>query len=123
MSVSRRVEALGSEESDSPMDAKRRASLADTLASANLRLDNLQRARENHEFIQLEADRLDAKITSIAEMAVNRQDPDFITHEVDGVAASMAETEKAMSELQFISGITAESAPPPSFMDEELDVA
>lgn len=121
--LEQRIAALGPEAEDTPEEARRRRSLVDTLASANLRLENLRKARDNCEFINLEVERIDNKITSIAELAVNRQDPDFITSEVDGMAASMEQTEQAMSELQFIAGIeSSAAAPPPSFLDEQLDV-
>ena len=100
-----------------------RRTLEDTLASAKARMDNYLKAQSKHELVQLELDRIDAKITSIAEMAVNRQEPDFITHEVDGVAATMEQTERAMGELQFLSGLDATEVEPPSFIDDDLDIA
>ena len=92
--------------------------LDDTLKSANMRLANWLKAQENHEYIQLELDRIDAKITSIAELAVNRNEPDFITSEVDGVAATMEQTESAMAELQFLSGLDDHDLAPPSFVED-----
>ncbi len=119
----RRIADLGPVSEDTAEEARRRRSMVDTLASANLRLENLVKARENYEFIELEIDRIDNKITSIAELAVNRQDATFITSEVDGVAASIEQTEKAMNELQFLSGLdTSSDAPPPAFLDEELEL-
>ena len=117
-----RLESLGPVAEDTPAEVRNRRSLVDTLASANLRLNNLARARENHEFILIELERIDSKITSIAELAVNRQDPNFVTTEVDGVAATMEQTERAMTDLQLVSGIDQATAPPPSFLDEKLDV-
>ena len=38
-------------------------------------------------------------------MAVNRQEPEFISGQVDQVATSMLETEKTMNELQFATGL------------------
>ena len=55
--------------------------------------------------MQLEIDRLENKIKSLAELAVNRQEPDFISGQVDQVAGSMLETEKTMNELQFATGL------------------
>jgi hypothetical protein len=55
---------------------------------------------------------LENKIRSLTEMAVNRQEPDYISGQVDQVAASMLETEKTMNELQFVTGLDAvEDAP------------
>ncbi len=107
---------------DTGDEIRMRRTLEDTLASSQARLDNLLKAKSKHELVQLELDRIDAKITSIAELAVNRQEPDFITSEVDGVAATMEQTEKAMSELQFLSGLDEQDVVPPSFIDEDLDI-
>jgi hypothetical protein len=38
-------------------------------------------------------------------MAVNRQEPDFISGQVDQVASSMLETERTMNELRFATGL------------------
>jgi phage terminase Nu1 subunit (DNA packaging protein) len=88
------------------------------LTSAQARLQNFTKAQENHEFIQLELERIESKIASIAEMAINRQDPDFITHEVDGVASTMEQTEHAMGELQFLDGLGEVDVAPPSFVQD-----
>jgi predicted ribosome quality control (RQC) complex YloA/Tae2 family protein len=112
-----KLAALGDELEDTTNQARIRRTLADTLASVKLRVDNLTKAKQNFEFLELEIDRIDNKITSIAELAVNRQDPDFITSEVDGVAASMEQTEAAINDLQLLD-IEDTDAPPPSFLDE-----
>ena len=39
-------------------------------------------------------------------MAVNRQEPQYISSQVDQVAASMLDTERTMNELQFATGLT-----------------
>ncbi len=121
--IKARVDSLGPAAEDAGDEPRMRRTLEDTLASAQARLDNLLKAKSKHELVQLELDRIDAKITSIAEMAVNRQEPDFITHEVDGVAATMEQTEKAMSELQFLSGLDESDVLPPAFIEEDLDSA
>src|SRR5262245_50520506 len=54
-------------------------SLQDSIASGELRLDNYGRAKKNAEFITVELDRIEGKIQALAEMAVNRQDPDFLS--------------------------------------------
>ncbi len=120
--VQGKVSALGPAPEDTGDEIRMRRTLEDTLASSQARLDNLLKAKSKHELVQLELDRIDAKITSIAELAVNRQEPDFITSEVDGVAATMEQTEKAMSELQFLSGLDEQDVVPPSFIDEDLDI-
>ena len=120
--VELRISALGPAQEDQGDEPKMRRTLEDTLASAQARLENLLKAQSKHELVQLELDRIDAKITSIAEMAVNRQEPDFITSEVDGVAATMEQTERAMGELQFLSGLDDTEVVPPSFIDEDMDL-
>lgn len=81
--------------------------LQDNLQTCRDRLANFQKARANHELMQLEIDRLENKIRSLSELAVNRQEPDFITGQVDQVATSMLQTEQTMNELQFATGLSA----------------
>jgi len=115
-----RLDELGPTDDDSENDRRRRASLEDQVNTSTLRLKNYQRARENYEFIKDELDRLSAKIASLAEMAVNRQDPNFITSEVDSVSASVASSEQAMSELSFLTGISAPDEEAPALLDDEI---
>ena len=84
---------------------RQRASLEDIVATSELRLQNFRKARENHEFLQLEIDRLDAKIAGIAEMGINRQDPAAVTGEIDVVSTSALEAERAMHEIDAITGL------------------
>lgn len=119
--LEKRIQKLGSAEQDDDNRARIRRTLTDTLASAQLRLDNYKKAQSNFEFVELELDRIDSKITSIAELSVNRQDPDFITSEVDTVASTMETTEAAINDLHFLE-LGHSDAPPPSFLDEKLEV-
>ena len=57
------------------------------------------------ELVQLEIDRLENKIRSLSELAVNRQEPEFISDQVDSVAHSMLDTERTMNDLQFATGL------------------
>ncbi len=95
-------------------------SLQDSIASAELRLDNYQRARKNADFVTLELDRIEGKIQALAEMAVNRQDPDFLSSQVDSAADSMRQTEKAVSELQHLTGLADQLDEPPAILDADL---
>lgn len=113
---------LGPEVEDTPEKQRRRHALRDTLASVDLRLENLKKARDNFELLQIELDRIETKVTSVAELAVNRQDPEFVTTEVDGVAATMAQTEAAMSELHLLRDLDSTETPPPVFLDEKLEL-
>jgi hypothetical protein len=95
-------------------------SLQDSIAMGELRLDNSQRARKNAEFVAVELDRIEGKIQALAEMAVNRQDPDFLTSQVDSAAESMRQTEKAVSELQHLTGLADELEEPPAILETDL---
>jgi hypothetical protein len=95
-------------------------SLQDSIAMAELRLDNFQRARKNAEFVTIELDRIEGKIQALAEMAVNRQDPDFLSSQVDSAADSMRQTEKAVSELQHLTGMADQLEEPPAILDADL---
>ena len=87
--------------------------LTDSLETSRDRLANFQKARDNLEIVRLEIERLETKIRSLSELAVNRQEPDFVSGQVDQVATSMIQAEKTMSELQFATGLiqSDDSAP------------
>lgn len=95
-------------------------SLQDSLAMAELRLDNYERAKKNAQFVSIELDRIEGKIQALAEMAVNRQDPDFLSSQVDSAAESMRQTEKAVSELQHLTGLAEELHEPPPILASDL---
>ena len=95
-------------------------SLQDSLAMAELRLDNFSRAKKNADFVSIELDRIEGKIQTLAEMAVNRQDPDFLSSQVDSAAESMRQTEKAVSELQHLTGLADQLEEPPPIMETDL---
>jgi hypothetical protein len=95
-------------------------SLQDSIASAELRLDNFGKAKKNAEFVTIELDRIEGKIQTLAEMAVNRQDPDFLSSQVDSAAESMRQTEKAVSELQHLTGLADQLEDPPAILDADL---
>jgi hypothetical protein len=95
-------------------------SLQDSIAMAELRVDNYERAKKNAQFVTIELDRIEGKIQALAEMAVNRQDPDFLSSQVDSAAESMRQTEKAVSELQHLTGLAAELEEPPPILESDL---
>ena len=95
-------------------------SLQDSIAMAELRLDNYERAVKNAQFVTIELDRMESKIQALAEMAVNRQDPNLISSQVDSAAESMRQTEKAVSELQHLTGLADELQDPPAILDADL---
>jgi hypothetical protein len=95
-------------------------SLQDSIAMGELRLDNFGRAKKNAEFVSVELDRIEGKIQALAEMAVNRQDPDFLSSQVDSAAESMRQTEKAVSELQHLTGLGEQLEEPPPILESDL---
>ena len=95
-------------------------SLQDSIAMAELRLDNYARAKKNAQFVSIELDRIEGKIQALAEMAVNRQDPDLLSSQVDSAAESMRQTEKAVSELQHLTGLADELQDPPPILEADL---
>jgi hypothetical protein len=95
-------------------------SLQDSIAMAELRLDNFARAKKNGEFVSIDLDRIEGKIQALAEMAVNRQDPDFLSSQVDSAADSMRQTEKAVSELQHLTGLADQLEEPPAILETDL---
>jgi hypothetical protein len=100
-----RLKQLAPPDDASPHAQKIRRTLEDSLQTCKDRLANYEKAKANHELVQLEIDRLENKIKSLAELSVNRQEPDFISGQVDQVTGSMLETEKTMNELQFATGL------------------
>jgi len=116
-----RLEALPRESTDE-ITAKKRRSLEDTLATATARRDNLKRAKDNCEFVQLELERIAAKLTALSEMAVNRQDPEAITSEVDDVARSVEGTEQAINDLQAFTGLSKEDSQAPPILSQPMRV-
>jgi chemotaxis protein histidine kinase CheA len=97
---------------DIPRNQKLRKSLEDNLETSRARLANFQKARDNNELVQVEIERLENKIRSLSELAINREEPDFISGQVDQVVGSMVQTERTMNELRFATGL--------DLVDEEI---
>src|SRR5574341_2546996 len=92
-------------------------SLEESIAIAEQRLDNYQKAVKNADFAALALDRVEAKIQALIELAANRQDPDFLSDQVDAAAESMNHTEAALNQLQQVTGVT-ELDEVPAILDE-----
>ncbi len=90
--------------------------LTDAIATAELRLENHAKAASNSEFLGVELDRIEGKIQAVVEMAVSHQDADLISSQVDSVAASMAQTEQAVREINQITGLGEQLAEPPPIL-------
>lgn len=101
-------------------DQRTLASLQDSIAVAELRLDNFGKATKNAEFMDIELDRIEGKIQALVEMAVIRQDPDFLTSQVDAVAESVHQTEGAIRELQSITGLADALEEPPAILEADF---
>lgn len=95
-------------------------SLQDSLADAQLRLDNYQKSSKDAEFVAVELDRIETKIKALIEMAVSRQDPDLFSTQVTAAAESMQQTEDAVKNLQSLSGLADQLAEPPAILEADL---
>jgi hypothetical protein len=95
-------------------------SLQDSVADAELRLDNYRKSMKDAEFVAIELDRIETKIQALAEMGVSRQDPDFLSHQVTAAAESMRHTEDAVNRLQHLTGLADEIAEPPAILEADL---
>ena len=93
-------------------------SLEESMAIADQRLDNYQKAVKNGEFAALELDRVETKIQALIELAANRQDPDFLSSQVDAAAASMDHTEATLNQLQQITGVNDQLDEVPAILDD-----
>ena len=102
--IEEKLKALG-QQGSSPHADKLRRTLDDSLATSRARRENFNRARSNYEFVRLEIERLEKKIESIAELAINRQEPDYISSQIDQVTQSMQDTEKTMNDLRDVTGV------------------
>jgi hypothetical protein len=108
--------AINVDEIDSETEAKRRESLMDLLKTSRKRLENYRISTDNYDFIGLELERLYSKITSLAEMGINQQDPNLITNEISVVSSSIEKAERTMDELDFITGFSFQDEEPPDLL-------
>ena len=119
--LNQRLERIRAEE-DAMYQDKLILTVEDNLATCNQRLANFRQAKGSHELLELEIDRLENKIQTISEMAINRAEPDEIVAQVDEVADSMIETEETMNELQFATNLIFEDEVVPKLMVEQQGV-
>jgi hypothetical protein len=87
-------------------------SLQDSLTTAELRKDNIAKAKGNAEFVAAELDRLENKIQAVTEMAVSHSDPDEMSSRIDAIAEGISQTEQTIRELQSITGMAAQDETP-----------
>jgi hypothetical protein len=96
-------------------------SLVDSIATAELRLENYRKAESNAEYVDAELVRVETKIQALVEMSVSHEDPDFLTSQVDSIAESMVHTENTLRELSAITGLTEELDLAPAILEAEPD--
>ena len=96
-------------------------SLTDNVSAQETRLANFQKALKNAEFVRIELDRIEAKIQALTEASINRQDPNFLSGEIDSVSESMKTTEKTISELQQLTGLMDQMEEPPAILEADLN--
>jgi hypothetical protein len=94
-------------------------SLDDSIATVLARKDNLERAKQNAEFVATELDRLENKIAAVTEMAVAHTDPDEMSSRIDAISDGISQTEATIRELQQITGV-GDADTTPSILDTEL---
>jgi hypothetical protein len=87
-------------------------SLHDSLSTAELRKDNIAKAKGNAEFVAAELDRLENKIQAVTEMAVSHSDPDEMSSRIDAIADGISQTEQTIRELQNITGMGSQDETP-----------
>jgi hypothetical protein len=105
-------------EADRPNDRILR-SLADSLATAQLRMENVGKSKGNAEFVSAELDRLENKIQAVTEMAVSHTDPDEMSSRIDAIAEGITQTEQTIRDLQNLTGV-ANDAETPSILAADV---
>jgi hypothetical protein len=95
-------------------------SLQDSVADAELRLDNYRKSMKDAEFVAIELDRIETKIQALVEMGVSRQDPDALSNQVTAAAESMHQTEDAVNQLQHLTGLADQLTEPPAILEADL---
>jgi chemotaxis protein histidine kinase CheA len=94
-------------------------SLDDSITTVIARKENLDKAKQNAEFVATELDRLENKIAAVTEMAVAHTDPDEMSSRIDAISDGISQTEDTIRELQQITGV-ADADTAPSILDTDL---
>lgn len=94
-------------------------SIDDSISTAELRKENIEKAKHNAEFVQAELDRLENKIHAVTEMAVGHTDPDDMSSRIDAISEGISQTEQTIRELQSITGV-ADADTTPSILETDL---
>lgn len=94
-------------------------SIDDSISTAELRKENLEKAKQNAEFVAAELDRLENKIHAVTEMAVGHTTPDEMSSRIDAISEGISQTEQTIRELQSITGV-ADAELAPSILETDL---
>ncbi len=94
-------------------------SLDDSIATAGARKDNVEKSKNNAEFIATELDRLENKIQAVTELAVGHTDPDEMSSRIDAISEGISQTEQTIRELQQITGVS-DADTTPSILGTDL---
>ena len=94
-------------------------SLDDSISTAEVRKGNLDKARDNAEYIAAELDRLENKIQAVTELAVGNTDPDEMSSRIDAISEGISQTEQTIQSLQQITGVS-DTDTAPSILDTDL---
>jgi chemotaxis protein histidine kinase CheA len=94
-------------------------SIDDSISTAELRKENIDKAKQNAEFVEAELDRLENKIHAVTEMAVGHTDPDEMSSRIDAISEGISQTEQTIRELQSITGV-ADAELSPSILETDL---
>lgn len=82
------------------------ATLQDSLKTCLGRRKNFEQARDSYELVKAEEKRLENKIRSLAETGISKGDSGLLSNQVDVVAGSIQDTERTLSELEFVTGFS-----------------
>ena len=120
-----RVEKRLEREQARPQTAQRQriaATLQDNLATCRERKTNLEQAHDSYELVKAEQQRPENKICSLAETGMSRGDAAMLSIQVGSVTGSISETERTLSDLQFVTGLDHTDETVPSIMRRQTVV-
>lgn len=118
-----RVEERIAREQERPQSPQRdriMATLSDNLATAQLRRQNFDRARDSYELVKAEQQRLESRIRSLAETGISHGDTAALSDQVDSVSGSIVQTEQTLNDLRFVTGFTVDDEAVPEILPRSL---
>ncbi len=94
------------------------ASLEEKRTTIRERIENYAEAEENLQVLEAELDKTEQKINHICEVGMKAQDGSQLSSQIDGVAESVAMSERAFGDLQF-GGVFQDDSPAPALVSDE----